>query len=176
MSVVLTSDGEECKFQICTPSSFFLLMAVVLWEAVDPERYSRYVHASAKHAAASGKGFRRHHGDVDLYLVLACRGHCAGRPGLVGLLRWWRRGEGDRQERALVCAGGDDLQLRRARAVYRVECDVRPWRRVPRGQTGTGWNAGKALGFGAAVRLRTDRPDQFSCRRTICRRLSYRHA
>ena len=84
--------------------------------------------------ASRRKGLRRHHGDADLHFLLASVGHCPFRPGLLRLLRRRRRGKGHRQERALVHPGGDALQLLRARALHRVQRDVRARRRVSRGE------------------------------------------
>ena len=95
--------------------------------------------------------------------------------GLVGLLRRRRCREGHRQERSLVRAGGHAVQLRRAGHLHRVERDVRARRRLPRGQAGHGRHPGQAVGFGAALRLHSHRPDQLGRRRPVPRRVSHRH-
>ena len=133
------------------------------------------VYASQQPAKTSGSGLRRHNGDVDLHFVLAGGRDRAGRPGLVCVLRGWRRRKSDWQECALVRAGCNDLQLRRAGAVHRVERHVRPRRRVSRSEAGAGRNAGQAVCFGLAFRLRPDRPHQLGGSRTVLRRFSHRH-
>ena len=139
-----------------------------------------HVYFLGKFQTTGGKGLRRHHGDVDLHIVLASRRYRALRFGFVSLLRRRRRREGHRQERSLVHFCGHAVQLLRACSVHRVQCHVRAWRRVSRGQRGHGRDAGKVFGICPAVRLRAYRPNQrrvgrpLSCRTDRRNRKTFR--
>ena len=119
---------------------------------------------------------RRHHRSSFLHLILAGRRDRPERSRVDGVLCRRHRRAGDRQVGAVVRARRDAVLLRRARALHRELGDVRPRRRVPRRQGGDGRHARQAVGLGAAVRLRPDRPDQRRVRRPLHRRPGERPA
>src|SRR5256885_17202303 len=65
-------------------------------------------------AAAGCQGSGGHYRGPLLHIILARGGDRVERSGIVGVLRWRHRGEGDRGERAVVHPRRDAVQLRGA--------------------------------------------------------------
>ena len=134
----------------------------------DPTSSSPHAHPAA--------GDRPDDRDAGVHFVLAGGGDRALRHGVDGVLHRRHRRAGDRQGGALVHPRRDAVRLRGARRLHRVVRHVRPRRRLPRRQGGDGRHARQALGLGADVRLRADRPDQRRVGRPVHRRPDQRPA